>query len=191
MYLPKKYSLFVFYTGCSTGREKDAQLCVYVGDEKVVDLWGSPSEAYTAETLTTVFSRHQCNVNNVKYIYQLCQQCQIHISTVSTISTSTVSTMWTMWTMSNTKCQECTASASLKTNFWTCFSLILILAQRAWQPLPLQPSMTKGCWITRQGKKWTLIILLGQDLWLLARVWAEGKGEDNGGRSDETWGDTS
>ena len=43
---------------CSTGREKDAQLCVYVGNEKVVDLWGSPSQAYTADTLTTVFSRH-------------------------------------------------------------------------------------------------------------------------------------
>ena len=48
---------YVFETRCSTGREKDAQLCVYVGDEKVVDLWGSPNEAYSADTLTTVFSR--------------------------------------------------------------------------------------------------------------------------------------
>ena len=71
------------------------------------------------------------------------------------------------------------------------FSPILILAQRAWQPLPWHPSMTKGCWITRRGKTWTLIIILGQDLWLLARVWKEWKGEDNSGRSDETWGDTS
>ena len=71
------------------------------------------------------------------------------------------------------------------------FSPILILAQRAWQPLPWRSSMMRGCWITRRGKTWTLIIILGQDLWLLARVWCEGKGEDNSGRPDETWGDTS
>ena len=80
----------------STGREESAQLCVYVGedkviidhwsslitdqkwtiidddegvnyddidgddgggDDKVVDLWGSSSSSYTADTLTNVFSR--------------------------------------------------------------------------------------------------------------------------------------
>jgi len=46
----------MFQQNFDTGREKDAQLCVYVGDEKVVDLWGSPNEAYSADTLTTVFS---------------------------------------------------------------------------------------------------------------------------------------
>ena len=102
---------------CSTGREKDAQLCVYVGNEKVVDLWGSPSQAYTADTLTTVFSRH-CH--------------------------------FTWFFMAN---------LSLHLLFF--FSLILILAQRAWQPLPWHPSMTKGCWITRRGKKMDLDHYLG------------------------------
>ena len=80
----------------STGREESAQLCVYVGEDKViighwsplvtdqwwtiiddddgddyddvdgddgggndkvVDLWGSSSSSYTADTLTNVFSR--------------------------------------------------------------------------------------------------------------------------------------
>jgi len=39
------------------GREESAQLCVYVGEEKVVDIWGSTTNpSYTADTLTTVFS---------------------------------------------------------------------------------------------------------------------------------------
>eukprot|EP00090_Calanus_glacialis_P024125 TRINITY_DN37455_c0_g1_i1.p1 TRINITY_DN37455_c0_g1~~TRINITY_DN37455_c0_g1_i1.p1 ORF type:complete len:428 (-),score=98.05 TRINITY_DN37455_c0_g1_i1:82-1365(-) len=39
------------------GREESAQLCVYVGEEKVVDLWGSTTlPTYTADTLTNVFS---------------------------------------------------------------------------------------------------------------------------------------
>ena len=42
----------------STGREESAQLCVYVGEEKVVDLWGSPNPSYTPDTLATVFSRY-------------------------------------------------------------------------------------------------------------------------------------
>ena len=42
----------------STGREESAQLCVYVGEEKVVDLWGSPNPSYTPDTLTNVFSRY-------------------------------------------------------------------------------------------------------------------------------------
>lgn len=39
------------------GREDSAQLCVYVGEEKVVDLWASASvPTYNADTLTNVFS---------------------------------------------------------------------------------------------------------------------------------------
>lgn len=39
------------------GAEDSAQLCVYVGEEKVVDLWCSVSEPkYTGDTLTNVFS---------------------------------------------------------------------------------------------------------------------------------------
>jgi CubicO group peptidase (beta-lactamase class C family) len=39
------------------GREESAQLCVYVGEEKVVDIWGSTTiPSYTADTLTNVFS---------------------------------------------------------------------------------------------------------------------------------------
>jgi len=47
----------LFQENFDTGREESAQLCVYVGGEKVVDLWGSRSQAsYTADTLTNVFS---------------------------------------------------------------------------------------------------------------------------------------
>jgi len=47
----------IFTENFDTGREESAQLCVYVGEEKVVDLWGSRSStSYTADTLTTVFS---------------------------------------------------------------------------------------------------------------------------------------
>ena len=39
------------------GREESAQLCVYVGEEKVVDIWASTTiPSYTADTLTNVFS---------------------------------------------------------------------------------------------------------------------------------------
>lgn len=39
------------------GAEESAQLCVYVGEEKVVDLWCSVSDPnYTGDTLTNVFS---------------------------------------------------------------------------------------------------------------------------------------
>ena len=39
------------------GREENAQLCVYVGDEKVVDLWCSQTEPeYSADSLVNVFS---------------------------------------------------------------------------------------------------------------------------------------
>ena len=47
----------------SSGREESAQLCVYVGEEKVVDLWGSPNPFYTADTLANVFSRYLVNIN--------------------------------------------------------------------------------------------------------------------------------
>ena len=39
------------------GREENAQLCVYVGEEKVVDLWCSQTEPeYSADSLVNVFS---------------------------------------------------------------------------------------------------------------------------------------
>ena len=39
------------------GAEESAQLCVFVGEEKVVDLWGSVTNPdYNGDTLTTVFS---------------------------------------------------------------------------------------------------------------------------------------
>jgi len=46
----------IFQQNFDTGREESAQLCVYVGGKKVVDLWGSKSPSYTADTLTNVFS---------------------------------------------------------------------------------------------------------------------------------------
>jgi len=46
----------MFQENFDSGREESAQLCVYVGEEKVVDLWGSPNPSYTADTLATVFS---------------------------------------------------------------------------------------------------------------------------------------
>jgi len=40
-----------------TGRETSAQLCVYVGEEKVVDLWGSiKDKEFTGDSITNVFS---------------------------------------------------------------------------------------------------------------------------------------
>ena len=48
----------MFKKNVETGRERDAQLCVYVDGEKVVDLWGSAEgdTNYTADTLQCIFS---------------------------------------------------------------------------------------------------------------------------------------
>ena len=47
----------IFESNFKRGAEESAQLCVYVGEEKVVDLWCSVSDpGYTADTLTNVFS---------------------------------------------------------------------------------------------------------------------------------------
>jgi len=46
----------IFQDNFNKGREESAQLCVYVGEEKVIDLWGSADPAYTPDTLTNVFS---------------------------------------------------------------------------------------------------------------------------------------
>ena len=47
----------LFEEGFKTGREQSAQLCVYVGDVMVVNLWHSISNpAYTKDTLTNIFS---------------------------------------------------------------------------------------------------------------------------------------
>lgn len=48
----------MFKKNVETGREREAQLCVYVDGEKVVDLWGSAEgdTTYTADTLQCIFS---------------------------------------------------------------------------------------------------------------------------------------
>eukprot|EP00092_Neocalanus_flemingeri_P004302 GFUD01004625.1.p1 GENE.GFUD01004625.1~~GFUD01004625.1.p1 ORF type:complete len:457 (+),score=129.58 GFUD01004625.1:76-1446(+) len=48
----------MFKNNVETGRERDAQLCVYVDGEKVVDLWGSAEgdPSYTADSLQCIFS---------------------------------------------------------------------------------------------------------------------------------------
>ena len=47
----------MFANNFRRGRENSSQLCVYVGGERVVDLWASVSDpTYTADTLTNVFS---------------------------------------------------------------------------------------------------------------------------------------
>ena len=47
----------LFESNFKRGAEESAQLCVYVGEEKVVDLWCSMSDpGYTGDTLTNVFS---------------------------------------------------------------------------------------------------------------------------------------
>jgi len=48
----------MFTDNFRAGREENAQLCVYVGDELVVDLWASQdsSSQYDADSLTNVFS---------------------------------------------------------------------------------------------------------------------------------------
>ena len=40
-----------------TGEEENAQLCVYVGDDKVIDIWGKadPESAYNPESLQVRF----------------------------------------------------------------------------------------------------------------------------------------
>ena len=63
----------------SSGREESAQLCVYVGEEKVVDLWGSPNPSYTADTLATVFSRYLFS-DKVVYLTYLLRLDVIHSS---------------------------------------------------------------------------------------------------------------
>ena len=47
----------LFESNFKRGAEESAQLCVYVGEEKVVDLWCSVTDpSYTGDTLTNVFS---------------------------------------------------------------------------------------------------------------------------------------
>lgn len=48
----------LFEANFKSGREANAQLCAYVGDQKVVDLWGTAinDKEYSADSLTTVFS---------------------------------------------------------------------------------------------------------------------------------------
>ena len=48
----------MFAANLRAGREEEAQLCVYVGEECVVDLWGSASGdiSYTGDSLQCVFS---------------------------------------------------------------------------------------------------------------------------------------
>merc|ERR1712002_1067911 len=47
----------MFEENFKAGREDNAQLCVYVGEEMVVDLWGYSSDTnYDGDTLTNVFS---------------------------------------------------------------------------------------------------------------------------------------
>jgi len=47
----------IFEENFRAGLEDNAQLCVYVGEELVVDLWGySSDQAYNGDTLTNVFS---------------------------------------------------------------------------------------------------------------------------------------
>jgi len=48
----------MFKKNVETGREREAQLCVYVEGEKVVDLWGSAEgdTSYTADSLQCIFS---------------------------------------------------------------------------------------------------------------------------------------
>ena len=48
----------MFEANFREGRETNAQLCVYVGDELVIDLYASlyDSSSYTGDTLSNVFS---------------------------------------------------------------------------------------------------------------------------------------
>lgn len=48
----------LFKKNMSTMAEDNAQLCVYIGDEKVVDLWASKSNDgnFDADTLVNIFS---------------------------------------------------------------------------------------------------------------------------------------
>jgi len=47
----------MFADNFNKGREENAQLCVYVGEEKVVDLWAATSSpSYNGDTLTNVWS---------------------------------------------------------------------------------------------------------------------------------------
>ena len=47
----------MFEENFQRGSDESSQLCVYVGEEMVVDLWSSTSlPSYTGDTLTNVFS---------------------------------------------------------------------------------------------------------------------------------------
>ena len=47
----------LFQQSLSAARDKNAQLCIYVGEERVVDLWASSgSDDFSADTLVNVFS---------------------------------------------------------------------------------------------------------------------------------------
>ena len=48
----------LFIKNFELGSDENSQLCVYVGERKVIDLWGTvnKTDGYNADTLTTVFS---------------------------------------------------------------------------------------------------------------------------------------
>ena len=48
----------LFIKNFELGSDENSQLCVYVGERKVIDLWGTlnTNDGYNADTLTTVFS---------------------------------------------------------------------------------------------------------------------------------------
>ena len=51
----------LFQQSLSAARDKNAQLCIYVGEERVVDLWASSgSDDFSADTLVNVFSAGTC-----------------------------------------------------------------------------------------------------------------------------------
>ena len=63
----------LFARALDMGSESSAQLCIYVGEERVVDLWGSRkefSEGFDADTLETVFS-------STKTLAAICIACLV------------------------------------------------------------------------------------------------------------------
>ena len=132
----------------------------------MVDLWGSKSPSYTADTLTNVFSRFG---SPQKRAISAQQRDCFMFSLLHSLFLST-------------KSLTAIAMAAL-------YDEGLISYDARFQPLPqlirfLQFYHQKyRLWITEHFHFHD-----GQDCRLLARVWSEGEGQDNSCWLDETWG---
>ena len=165
---------------CSTGREESAQLCVYVGEEKVekqhdiiciiitiiiLSRWSICGGARAPHTLQTHWPPSSPGVETLSKVDRYLLPATVYYKQKTVFNI---------------------------THFDFHHS-----AQRAWPPLPLQRSMMKDFSPTMPGENILSVLLqqlllclsLQKDHRVLARIWSEWEGEHHNCWPDETWGE--